>query len=87
MLAMGVNDNAGHLIPRGVWTTIASKLAPTKSESTAQIRRKMIACLAFPPFDEPCDEKDRTRLQPRHPRHGRAPAPRLRSDCPRSQAR
>ncbi len=26
---MDVNDNAGNLIPRGAWTTIASKLAPT----------------------------------------------------------
>ncbi len=29
MLAMDVNDNAGHLIPLGAWATIASKLAPT----------------------------------------------------------
>ena len=29
MLAMVVNDNAGSLTPRGVPTTIASKLAPT----------------------------------------------------------
>ncbi len=28
---MDVNDNAGHLIPRGAWTTIASKLAPTRA--------------------------------------------------------
>ena len=26
---MVVNDNAGNLIPRGVWSTIASLLAPT----------------------------------------------------------
>src|SRR5450830_90856 len=29
LLAMVVNDNAGSLIPRGVWPSIASKLAPT----------------------------------------------------------
>jgi len=29
LLAMVVNDNAGHLIPLGAWATIASKLAPT----------------------------------------------------------
>ncbi|MPQ65545.1 hypothetical protein GC387_02685 [Pseudomonas sp. MWU12-2323] len=29
MLAMDVNDDAGVLAPRGAWTTIASKLAPT----------------------------------------------------------
>ncbi|RBH52445.1 hypothetical protein C3F00_031700 [Pseudomonas sp. MWU13-2860] len=29
LLAMIVNDNAGHPIPRGAWATIASKLAPT----------------------------------------------------------
>ncbi len=29
MLAMVVNDNAGCLMPRGVWPTIASMLAPT----------------------------------------------------------
>ncbi|CAD5199405.1 hypothetical protein [Pseudomonas sp. FEN] len=28
MLAMDVNDNAASLVPRGVWTAIASKLAP-----------------------------------------------------------
>ncbi len=27
---MVVNDNTGRLIPRGAWTTIASKLSPTK---------------------------------------------------------
>ncbi len=26
---MDVNDNAGNLMPRGVWAIIASKLAPT----------------------------------------------------------
>ncbi|RBH54391.1 hypothetical protein C3F00_023530 [Pseudomonas sp. MWU13-2860] len=31
MLAMDVNDNAGSLMPRGAWVTIASKLAPTKT--------------------------------------------------------
>ena len=29
MLAMGVNDNAGCLMPRGVLRFIASRLAPT----------------------------------------------------------
>ena len=29
MLAMVVNDSAGHLKPLGVFTTIASRLAPT----------------------------------------------------------
>ena len=29
MLAMVVNDNAGHLTPHGVLATIASMLAPT----------------------------------------------------------
>ena len=29
MLAMVVNDDVGCLIARGVWATIASKLAPT----------------------------------------------------------
>jgi len=29
MLAMGVNDNAGSLIPRGVLEFVASMLAPT----------------------------------------------------------
>jgi len=28
---MEVNDNAGNLMPRGVWAIIASKLAPTVS--------------------------------------------------------
>ena len=28
---MNVNDNTGYLIPRSVWTTIASKLAPTRT--------------------------------------------------------
>jgi hypothetical protein len=30
MLATVDNDNAGRLTPRGVFTTIASKLAPTR---------------------------------------------------------
>jgi len=29
MLAMVVNDNAGYLMPRGVFASIASMLAPT----------------------------------------------------------
>ncbi len=29
---MVVNDNVGCLIPRGVWSTIASMLAPTERE-------------------------------------------------------
>ncbi|AWY44075.1 hypothetical protein DKY63_30865 [Pseudomonas putida] len=29
LLAMDVNDNAGCLSARGVWSTIASRLAPT----------------------------------------------------------
>jgi hypothetical protein len=29
MLAMDVNDDAGHLMPRGVLESIASMLAPT----------------------------------------------------------
>ena len=33
MLAMVVNDDAGCLMPRGVWSTIASMLAPTGSVS------------------------------------------------------
>ncbi len=32
---MDVNDNAGHLIPRGALTTIASKLAPTRGYTTS----------------------------------------------------
>ncbi len=34
MLAMDVNDNAGHLIPSGVASTIASMLAPTEDPIT-----------------------------------------------------
>ncbi|CAI8863649.1 Magnesium transporter [Pseudomonas sp. IT-P291] len=34
---MVANDNAGHLTPRGAFTTIASKLAPT--DNTAQKSR------------------------------------------------
>ncbi len=37
MLAMVVNDNAGNLIPRGVFSFIASMLAPT--EGGAQSRK------------------------------------------------
>jgi hypothetical protein len=33
MLAMVVNDYAGYLMTRGVWMSIASKLAPTGSET------------------------------------------------------
>ena len=32
MLAMVVNDDADCLVPRGVWSTIASMLAPTVNQ-------------------------------------------------------
>ncbi len=37
MLAMVVNDSAGRLTPLGVFTTIASRLAPTGNGKSHQI--------------------------------------------------
>jgi len=37
MLAMDVNDNAGSLTPRGVLSSIASRLAPTERQKNDQL--------------------------------------------------
>ncbi len=37
---MNVNDNAGHLMPRGACALIASKLAPTKGLGDALISER-----------------------------------------------
>ncbi len=42
MLAMVVNDDAGHLIPSGVLQSIASMLAPTGGASLFQIDLRII---------------------------------------------
>jgi len=40
MLAMEANDNAGCLVPRGVWSTIAGKPAPTGGGVNSPLRHK-----------------------------------------------